>query len=162
MSAERHWSERQREPRGSQFTSQAFTGVLEDHGVRISMDGKGRFMNNIFVERLWRSLKYEEVYLNPYDSVAEAGAGIGAWLAFYNTERPHQALGYKTPREVFDGATRPVDKWKAAARLPTSPQAPQQHQIKTDSKEGKTVIPSARMPQLQSVEDRNQVGGSLP
>ena len=147
---------------GSQFTSQSFTGVLEDHGVRISMDGKGRFMDNIFVERLWRSLKYEEVYLKAYDGAAEARAGIGAWLAFYNTERPHQALGYKTPREVFDGATRPVDKWKAAARLPTSPQAQQHQQIKTDSKEGKTMIPSSRMPQLQSVGDRIQVGGSLP
>ena len=147
---------------GSQFTSQSFTGVLEDHGVRISMDGKGRFMDNIFVERLWRSLKYEEVYLKAYDGVAEARAGIGAWLAFYSTERPHQALGYNTPREVFDGATRPVDKWKAAARLPTCPQAQQHQQIETDSKEGKTMIPSSRMPQLQSVEDRIQVGGSLP
>ena len=65
---------------GSQFTSDDFTGTLKRHGVMISMDGKGRCMDNIFVERLWRSLKYEEVYLNAYESVAEAKAGIGAWL----------------------------------------------------------------------------------
>jgi putative transposase len=68
----------------------------------ISMDGKGRCMDNIFVERLWRSLKYEEVYLNAYASVAEAKAGIGAWLNFYNEERQHQSLGYRTPRQIYD------------------------------------------------------------
>src|SRR5713101_6016483 len=86
---------------GSQFTSDDFTGTLERHGVTISMDGKGRYMDNIFVERLWRSLKYEEVYLNAYASVAEAKAGIGAWLAFYNEERQHQSLGYRTPRQIY-------------------------------------------------------------
>jgi putative transposase len=65
------------------------------------MDGKGRCMDNIFVERLWRSLKYEEVYLNAYASVAEAKAGIGAWLDFYNEERQHQSLGYRTPRQIY-------------------------------------------------------------
>ena len=65
------------------------------------MDGKGRCMDNIFVERLWRSLKYEEVYLNAYATVAEAKAGIGAWLRFYNEERPHQSLGYRTPRQIY-------------------------------------------------------------
>src|SRR5947199_3853066 len=79
---------------GSQFTSNDFTGTLERHEVTISMDGKGRYMDNIFVERLWRSLKYEEVYLNAYASVAEAKAGIGAWLEFYNEERQHQSLRY--------------------------------------------------------------------
>ena len=69
---------------GSQFTSSDFTGTLKRHGIMISMDGKGRCMDNIFVERLWRSLKYEEVYLNAYGAVAEAKAGIGAWLSFYN------------------------------------------------------------------------------
>jgi putative transposase len=69
---------------GSQFTSEAFTGTLQRHGVTMSMDGKGRCMDNIFVERLWRSLKYEEVYLHAYATVAEAKAGIGAWLRFYN------------------------------------------------------------------------------
>jgi putative transposase len=86
---------------GSQFTSDDFTGTLKRHGVKISMDGKGRFMDNIFVERLWRSLKYEEVYLNAYATVAEAKAGIGAWLDFYNTERQHQSLGYRAPRQIY-------------------------------------------------------------
>ena len=83
---------------GSQFTSTDFAGVLKAHGIRISMDGKGRCMDNIFVERLWRSLKYEDVYLHAYTSVAEARAGIAAWLHFYNEERLHQAHGYRTPR----------------------------------------------------------------
>ena len=86
---------------GSQFTSDDFTGTLKRHGVTISMDGKGRCMDNIFVERLWRSLKYEEVYLNAYATVAEANAGIGAWLNFYNAERQHQSLGYRTPRQIY-------------------------------------------------------------
>ena len=86
---------------GSQFTSDDFTGILKRHGVTISMDGKGRYMDNIFVERLWRSLKYEEVYLNAYATVAEAKAGIGVWLDFYNTERQHQSLGYRTPRQIY-------------------------------------------------------------
>ena len=86
---------------GSQFTSNDFTGTLKRHGVMISMDGKGRCMDNIFVERLWRSLKYEEVYLHAYATVAEAKAGIGAWLDFYNTERQHQSLGYRTPRQIY-------------------------------------------------------------
>src|SRR5580704_9827829 len=86
---------------GSQFTSDDFTGTLKRHEVMISMDGKGRCMDNIFVERLWRSLKYEEVYLHAYATVAEARAGIGAWLDFYNTERQHQSLGYRTPWQVY-------------------------------------------------------------
>src|SRR5215469_10327931 len=86
---------------GSQFTSDDFTGTLKRHGVTISMDGKGRCMDNIFVERLWRSLKYEEGYLNAYATVAEAKAGIGFWLEFYNTERQHQSLGYRTPRQIY-------------------------------------------------------------
>ena len=86
---------------GSQFTSDDFTGTLKDHRIMISMDGKGRCMDNIFVERLWRSLKYEEVYLHAYATVAEAKAGIGAWLDFYNEERQHQSLGYRTPRQIY-------------------------------------------------------------
>ena len=86
---------------GCQFTSTEFTGVLEDCSITISMDGKGRCMDNIFVERLWRSLKYEEVYLHAYASVAEAKAGIGAWLRFYNEERQHQSHGYRTPRQIY-------------------------------------------------------------
>ena len=87
---------------GCQFTSSEFTGVLERGGITISMDGKGRCMDNIFVERLWRSLKYEEVYLHAYASVAEAKAGIGAWLRFYNEDRRHQSLGYRTPRQIYE------------------------------------------------------------
>jgi putative transposase len=87
---------------GSQFTGKAFTGVLLHHGIQISMDGKGRCMDNVFVERLWRSLKYEEVYLKGYQTVPEVRAGTGAYFRFYNEERPHQALGYWTPREVFE------------------------------------------------------------
>ena len=87
---------------GSQFTSEAFTGILLKRGIQISMDGKGRCLDNVFVERLWRSLKYEEVYLKDYQRVPEARAGIGTYLGFYNDERPHQALGYRTPREVFE------------------------------------------------------------
>src|SRR5437016_9738108 len=86
---------------GSQFTSDDFTGTLKRQGIMISMDGKGRCMDNIFVERLWRSLKYEEVYLDAYATVAEAKTGIGAWLEFYNTERQHQSLGYRTPRQIY-------------------------------------------------------------
>jgi putative transposase len=95
---------------GVQFTSAGFLEVLESRGIRISMDGKGRFLDNIFIERLWRSLKYEEVFIKAYGSVSEARRGIGGWLSFYNEERPHQALGYRTPRGVFDGeGCAPVD-----------------------------------------------------
>ena len=87
---------------GSQFTAEAFTSVLVAHGVRISMDSVGSYMDNVFVERLWRSVKYEEVYLKAYESVAEARAGIGAYLRFYNSERPHQTLDYRTPAQVFE------------------------------------------------------------
>src|ERR1700720_4342369 len=87
---------------GSQFTSDDFTGTLKRHEITISMDGKGRCTDNIFVERLWRSLKYEEVYLNAYATVAEAKAGIGAWLSFYNNERQHQSLGYRTPQQIYE------------------------------------------------------------
>ena len=87
---------------GVQFTSAAFLDELSSQGVRISMDGKGRFLDNIFIERLWRSLKYEEVYLNAYASVAEAKAGIRSWLGFYNEERQHQSLGYRTPRQAYE------------------------------------------------------------
>ncbi len=86
---------------GAQFTSEAFTALLLEQGVRVSMDGKGRYRDNIFVERLWRSVKYEEVYLKAYQTVAEARVGINAYLEFYNRQRPHQALGYRTPAEVY-------------------------------------------------------------
>ena len=86
---------------GAQFTGEAFTGMLEQHGVKVSMDGKGRYSDNLFIERLWRTVKYEEVYLKAYENGRDARAGIGDYFRFYNTERPHQALGYQTPSEVF-------------------------------------------------------------
>ncbi|GAJ11409.1 unnamed protein product, partial [marine sediment metagenome] len=86
---------------GAQFTSEAFTGLLEQHGVRISMDGKGSYNDNLFIERLWRTVKYEEVYLKAYQDGRDARISLGNYFRFYNTERPHQALGYRTPAEVF-------------------------------------------------------------
>jgi putative transposase len=88
---------------GAQFTSPDFTGVLQREGIAISMDGKGRATDNIFVERLWRSLKYEDVYLRDYATLAEAHPGISTWFRFYNERRPHQALGNHTPMEVYRG-----------------------------------------------------------
>ena len=86
---------------GAQFTSEAFTGLLEQHGIKISMDGKGRYSDNLFIERLWRTVKYEEVYLKAYRVGRDARVAIGDYFRFYNTERPHQSLGYRTPAEVF-------------------------------------------------------------
>jgi putative transposase len=86
---------------GSQFTGQAFTGVLIKHGITISMDGKGAWRDNVFVERLWRSVKYEEVYLRAYDSVSEARASIGRYLDFYNGRRPHASLDGMTPDQAY-------------------------------------------------------------
>ena len=86
---------------GSQFTSVGFTGVLLKHGVVISMDGRGAWRDNVFVERLWRSVKYEEVYLRAYDSVSEARSSIGRYLAFYNHRRPHSSLDRRTPDEAY-------------------------------------------------------------
>ena len=94
---------------GSQFTSTAFTGRLEAASVRISMDGRGRWLDNVFIERLWRSLKYEEVHLKAYADGREARASISAWIAFYNCRRPHQALGNRTPMAVWRaGVTGPL------------------------------------------------------
>ena len=83
---------------GSQFTSQEFTQVLKDHGVKISMDGKGRYADNILVERLWRTVKYEEVYLKAYVNAGEARRELGAYFRFYNDQRPHQAPGLRRGR----------------------------------------------------------------
>jgi putative transposase len=93
---------------GAQFTAATFTAVLLGRGVKISMDGKGRCIDNVFVERLWRSLKYEEVYLHAYDSVSEARTGIGRYFAYYNDERQHQSLGYQTPAAFHDGLVHRV------------------------------------------------------
>ena len=123
---------------GAQFTSVAFTGKLESAGIAISMDGRGRFMDNIFIERLWRSIKYEEVHLKAYADGREARAGIGAWMTFYNERRPHQAMGNKMPMAVWrDGimetgaAARAVDmplRLDNARALPTCPQQQQKQQ----------------------------------
>ena len=86
---------------GSQFTSTAFTEVLLKHEIAISMDGKVAWRDNVFVERLWRSIKYEEVYLKAYDSVSEARASIGRYLAFYNGRRPHSSLDRRTPDQAY-------------------------------------------------------------
>jgi putative transposase len=110
---------------GSQFTSLDFTGVLKDANVAISMDGRGRCMDNIFIERLWRSLKYEAVYLHEMTDGFAAERVIGEWIAFYNTERPHSALDGATPAEAY-ATKRPMDMMDKARALPTSPQAQQQ------------------------------------
>jgi len=86
---------------GAQFTSESFTGLLKQHGIRISMDGKGSYNDNLFIERLWRSVKYEEVYLKAYQDGRDARIGLGNYFHFYNTERPHQTHGYRTPAEVY-------------------------------------------------------------
>jgi putative transposase len=89
---------------GSQFTSEIFTGLLKGHGIRISMDGKGSWRDNVFIERLWRSVKYEEVYLRAYESVSEARVGLGLYFEFYNTRRPHSSLGRMTPDQFYNRA----------------------------------------------------------
>ena len=86
---------------GSQFTADEFTGALKEAGVRISMDGKGRWMDNIFIERLWRSLKYECVYLRDLETGIDASREIGRWLNYYNEDRPHSAFDDETPMEVY-------------------------------------------------------------
>lgn len=91
---------------GAQFTSEDFIGALRAQSIRISMDGKGRCLDNVFVERLWRSLKYEEVYLHAYKDMREGRLRIGGYFAFYNHERPHQALGYQTPEAFYQTLTR--------------------------------------------------------
>ena len=105
--------------------------MLIEAGVRISMDGRGRWMDNVFIERVWRSLKYEDVYLKGYADGREAKAGIGAYIAFYNEQRLHQALGYRTPMAVWrDGAApRAYGHVDNACALTTSPQQEQNKQL---------------------------------
>jgi putative transposase len=95
---------------GSQFTSLDFTSALQERGIRISMDGRGSWRDNVFVERLWRSIKYEEVYLHAYESVSQAKAGIGRYIEFYNTRRPHSTLDKKTPDEFYFASLAPLPK----------------------------------------------------
>jgi putative transposase len=123
---------------GSTFTAEAFVGKLAAAGVAISMDGRGRFMDNIFIERLWRSIKYEEVHLKAYADGREARAGIGSWMTFYNSRRPHQAMSNQTPMAVWragmdeiEAAARVVDmplRLDNANALPTYPQQKQKQQ----------------------------------
>jgi putative transposase len=123
---------------GSQFTSAAFTGKLEAASIAISMDGRGRFMDNIFIERLWRSIKYEEVHLKAYADGREARADIGSWMTFYNFRRPHQAMNNQTPMAVWragmhriEAAAKAVDmplRLDNANALPTYPQHEQKQQ----------------------------------
>jgi len=95
--------------RGAQFTALAFTSRLEATGIQISMDGRGRALDNVSVERLWRSAKYEHVYLHEYETVPELGKGLGEYSTFYHHERPHQSLSYQTPAEVhFAGLSWPI------------------------------------------------------
>ncbi len=123
---------------GSQFTSAAFTGLLAAAGIRISMDGRGRWMDNVFIERLWRSLKYEDIYLKGYADGRDARSGIGAWFEFYNNHRPHQALENRTPMAVWRAGVAialgntTVDmplRLDNAGALPTCPQPPQQQRF---------------------------------
>ena len=112
---------------GSQFTSFDFTGVLGRSDVTISMDGRGRCMDNIFIERLWRSLKYEAIYLHELTDGFKAMRVIAEWIEFYNTKRPHSSLDGRTPAEAY-GAQRPMDMMDKPDGLPTSPQAQQQQE----------------------------------
>lgn len=122
---------------GSQFTSAAFTGTLAAAGIRISMDGRGRWMDNVFIERLWRSLKYENIYLHGYADGREAKAGIAEWIRFYNNARFHQSLGNRTPMAVWhdgmsgglgESAVDMPPRLDNADALSTYPQLPQQQQ----------------------------------
>jgi putative transposase len=134
---------------GAQFTGSEFVGTLLAHEVLISMDGRGRFLDNIFIERLWRSLKYEEVYLKAYASVADARQSMGLWLAFYNDLRKHQTFKYKTPAEVY-AASRAL--WicaqrKGVAHIPTGPTA------------GKDSIHDSKGVEEEQLELATQSGG---
>ena len=87
---------------GGQFTSSAFTGLLQQAGIRISMDGRGRWMDNVFIERLWRSLKYECIYLHAFETGSELRAGLSRWISYYNARRPHSTLAGRTPDEAYE------------------------------------------------------------
>ena len=108
---------------GVQFTSGEFTGRLERRGVAISMDGRGRVYDNIFTERLWRTVKYEEVYLKEYADPPQARVGLEAYFGFYNQERPHQALDYRTPAEVYEGRAGGKSDGAVARRVAGTPLA---------------------------------------
>jgi len=102
---------------GSQFTGDEFTAMLEERGIRISMDGKGSYNDNLFIERLWRTVKYEEVYLKAYQDGSEARAALADYFRFYNNERPHQGLGYRTPAAVYNSDASEIDGVSRTAEL---------------------------------------------
>jgi len=104
---------------GGQYTSEAFTGRLKKANVKISMDGRGRVFDNVFVERVWRTVKYEEVYLHHYETMDEARAGLARYFQFYNRERPHQALGWRTPHEAYFGTQEATGDSETAAAVAT-------------------------------------------
>ena len=116
---------------GCQFTAEAFTGVLKAHGSAISMDGRGRALDNIFVERLWRSVKYEDVYLRGYATVPELRVGLTEYFVLYNTERRHQSLNYVKPDEVYrtasGGGAQIVDQFGETATTPPETQKETEH-----------------------------------
>jgi len=106
---------------GAQFTGEAFTGLLKQHGIRISMDGKGCYNDNLFIERLWRTVKYEEVYLKAYQDGRDARIGLGNYFRFYNAERPHQTHGYRTPAEVYTTIQVEATNGGMVESLPSDP-----------------------------------------
>jgi putative transposase len=112
---------------GSQFTSPRFVSTIQDAGMRVSMDGRGRWMDNVFIERLWRSLKYECVYLHAFETTSELRNGLTNWLGLYNERRPHSALGGQTPDEAYQKVSCPA---AGPACPPTGTQAPQQDKVK--------------------------------
>jgi putative transposase len=121
---------------GCQFTSKDWVGVLIDAGIKVSMTGKGRCHDNIYIERFWRAVKYEEIYLNDYDTVNELKSAIDTYIKFYNNERWHQSLGYKTPAEVYYNSQKePMHMMDNASALPTSTQAQLQRVIKNKGSE---------------------------
>ena len=105
---------------GAQFTSEEFTSVLKKHSIRISMDGRGSYNDNLFIERLWRTVKYEEVYLKAYEDATEARAGLGEFFYFYDDDRPHQALRYRTPSSVFNDRLECVSEGVIESPVPTT------------------------------------------
>jgi putative transposase len=142
---------------GSQFTSAVFTGTLQREGITISMDGRGRAFDNIFVERLWRSVKYEDVYLKGYSSMVELTLGLSDYFAFYNSERPHQALGQQTPNTVYrsgiGGGAMIVDKFGDAVVEPASaPPTTASTSSEAPVEAGQKMNPGQRRPAANEVE----------
>jgi len=141
---------------GSQFTSEAFTGVLERKGIVISMDGRGRAFDNIFVERLWRSVKHEDVYLKGYASLGDLLIGLAKYFTFYNSERPHQSLGQRTPGSVYrtamGGGAVIVDKFGGAVEEPSVPLRSTEGSSTAEARSESKVEPGQRRPAASEVQ----------